>query len=261
MRHRFIRSSFIDKIFRFNFRQEKKVDKRSYRPCIPTYVGNLALCCTHPVEEKMHNFDNHKSTYYVCGDDSKAPTITIQYPLCKHCMDKIWLHKTFTLIAKRKMNKKSKNNDQTETKLGENRVVKMNENDDDNSVYNDIEDIDIGNDTYEKENKSEEDKKYLDKKKKLRSKKPFSNNLICEADKSFLMMHGPGDFSSLNCINFTNSLPLREKKPKTRKSDISKNRCYMLSFIYSDYPIVCLRLIGKIEEIHAMTSTATCCLA
>ena len=71
--------------------------------------------------------------------------------MCKQCIDKKWLPKTFTLIAKRKMNKRSKNNDQNETELGENSVVDMNENN------NDIEDNDIDNDTHEEENESDEE--------------------------------------------------------------------------------------------------------
>ena len=111
----------------------------------------------HPVEEKVYKFDNHKSTCYVCGDDSTEPTVINQYPLCKQCIDKNWLPKTFMLIAKRKMNKKSKNNDQNETELGENSVVEMNENDNDNDNDNDIEDDVIDNDTHEEENESDEE--------------------------------------------------------------------------------------------------------
>lgn len=44
---------------------KKKVDKRSYRPFIPTYVGNLALCCMHPVEGKVSSIIINQHAMFV----------------------------------------------------------------------------------------------------------------------------------------------------------------------------------------------------
>jgi hypothetical protein len=54
----------------------------------------------HPIEEKVYKFDNHKLRCYVCGDDSAKPIVINQYPLCKQCDDKGWLHKSFSVISK-----------------------------------------------------------------------------------------------------------------------------------------------------------------
>ena len=96
--------------FSDNTAEKRKTDKRSYRPYIPTYVGNLALCCMHPIEEKINKFDNHKKTCYVCGENSDDTPVINHYPLCNECHNKGWLTKPFTVIAKRKMNKKAKDN-------------------------------------------------------------------------------------------------------------------------------------------------------
>jgi hypothetical protein len=60
----------------------------------------------HPIEEKIYKFDSHKKTCYVCGDNSDEATVINEFPLCKQCHDKGWLHKSFTIIAKRNFFKK-----------------------------------------------------------------------------------------------------------------------------------------------------------
>jgi hypothetical protein len=107
------------------------------------------------------------------------------------------------------VNKKSKNDDQNEVEVDEeNNVVEMNANNDDNYVHenNSIDDNDLDNDVPEEDESDEEivksDLAVGSKNKKSRTKKTVSNNLVCEADSSFILMHGPGDFSSLGFNNF-----------------------------------------------------------
>ena len=214
-------ASTID--FTQNSSEKRKIDKRSYRPFIPTYVGNLALCCMHPIEEKVYKFDNHKKSCYVCGDNSDQAIVANQFPLCKQCQDKGWINKSFTVIAKRKVNKKAKNDsidDQVEIDVEDdtNTVVDNNVDNDDNDI--EINDVD---DNFEEEgNVSDEDIVESDlvvgsKKRSARSKKTTNRNFICEADNDFALMHGPGDFSSLKCNDFNTNITVADNKARNKK--------------------------------------------
>jgi hypothetical protein len=59
-----------------------KLTKKSFRPYTPTYSGTLALCCQHPIEEKLYKLEECKKTCYVCGENSTEETVTNQFPLC-----------------------------------------------------------------------------------------------------------------------------------------------------------------------------------
>jgi hypothetical protein len=113
------------------------------------------------------------------------------------------------------MKTKSKNNEQTDVAIDENNnIVEMNENDN-------IEENDIDYDVHEEENESDEEILYSDlvvrsKKKKSRSKKTIGNNLVCEADSSFVMMHGHVIFHLLVLVILTTLSPKGIKKQKKK---------------------------------------------
>ena len=210
---------------------KRKIDKRSYRPYIPTYIGNLALCCMHPIEEKVYKFDMHQKTCYVCGDNSNEDTVINQFPLCKNCSDNKWPNKSFTIIAKRKSNKKAKINNSDDN--NENAVDNNNAELDlpvihDNDYNTDVNDVnldaevdldeeDVSEDIDEEEDLVTTDLVVGSKKRNARSKKTNNSNFVCEADKEFTAMHGPGDFSSLICNSFKNSLTVEDNKAKNKK--------------------------------------------
>ena len=54
------------------------------------------------------------------------------------------------------------------------------------------------------------------KKRSPRSKKTSDDNYICDSDKDFLGMHGPGDFSNLSCNNFENAAKMSRLDNKVR---------------------------------------------
>jgi hypothetical protein len=58
------------------------------------------------------------------------------------------------------------------------------------------------------------------KKRSARSKKTFKCRHICDADHSFLAMHGPGDFTDLSCNDFKTKELLQklDKKSKNQKA-------------------------------------------
>ena len=111
------------------------------------------------------------------------------------------MNKSFTVIAKRKVNKKTKNDsvdDQVEIDVEDDTNVV------DNDDNDDIEINDVDDNLEEEGNDSDQDIVESDlvvgsKKRSARSKKTTSRNFICEADNDFALMHGPGDFSSLKC--------------------------------------------------------------
>jgi hypothetical protein len=59
-----------------------KLSKKTFIPYTPTFMGNLALCCKHQIEERLYKLDELKRTCYVCGEDSTRPIVTNQFPLC-----------------------------------------------------------------------------------------------------------------------------------------------------------------------------------
>ena len=59
------------------------------------------------------------------------------------------------------------------------------------------------------------------KKRNARSKKTTNSNLICDADDTFQLMHGPGDFSSLSCNDFNNKLTVADMKALNKKNVIN----------------------------------------
>jgi hypothetical protein len=58
------------------------LSKETFRPYTPTFMTNLALCCKHPIEERLYILDELKRTCYVCGENSTRPIVKNQFPLC-----------------------------------------------------------------------------------------------------------------------------------------------------------------------------------
>lgn len=70
------------------------------------------------------------------------------------------------------------------------------------------------------------------KKRASRSKKTFASHHVCDADQSFLAMHGPGDFSGLICNDFKTIESVKKsgkkveymKRVKVVKKNVSKSK-------------------------------------
>ena len=163
----------------------------------------------------------------MCGDSSDDTPVINHYLLCKLCHNKGWLTKPFTVIAKRKINKKAKDNHTKPIEVEENigNHIEPNEEEENKGVENnanDGNDNDNGNDSVHKDDlDSEPDVVESDlvvgsKKRSARSKKTTKSNLSCEADNAFQLMHGPNDFSSLNCNDFNDKLAAADKKAQNR---------------------------------------------
>ena len=116
------------------------------------------------------------------------------------------------------MNKKAKDDHAKPNEEEGNEVVENNDNDrnddDDDNFHED--DLDSEPDVVES------DLVVGSKERNARSKKTTNSNLICDADDTFQLMHGPGDFSSLSCNDFNNKLTVADMKALNKKK-LEKN--------------------------------------
>ena len=92
----------------FDFHMARRAEKTKTKM---ENFRDFCFCFSPPIRNGLKtrsNFSQHTS--YVCGDNSNEDTVINQFPLCKNCSDNKWPNKSFTIIAKRKSNKKAKIN-------------------------------------------------------------------------------------------------------------------------------------------------------